>query len=48
MDEKQFYEKSLKDQKDPKKFFKVLNKISKAKNHPAQFQLIGLTISLQM
>ena len=31
MDEKQFYEKSLKDQKDPKKFFKVFNKISKAK-----------------
>ena len=31
MDEKQFYEKSLKDQKDPKKFFKVFNQISKAK-----------------
>ena len=32
MDEKQFYEKSLKDQKDPKKFFKVFNQIAKTEN----------------
>ena len=31
MDEKHYYEKSLKDQKDPKKFYKIFNQISKAK-----------------
>ena len=31
MDEKHYYEKSLKDQKDPKKIFKKFNQISKAK-----------------
>ena len=32
MDEKKYYEKTLDDQKDSKKFFKVFNQIAKTKN----------------